>query len=143
MKTDQYEEPPIGLKPEFILHEHRVKAILEAALRYQRAGKEIPSEWVDELIRHNAWLRKHDEWLRKRSRLKKTTRVSASGPFRAMVNEPMPVKLIKCAGCNAHFPITKIWYIGGENEDEPLCSHCVVDALLSLRQRQIEQERSR
>ena len=38
-----------------------------------------------------------------------------------------------CAGCKTPLPGTVLYYVGGQNEDEPLCGACMCDALLSLR----------
>jgi hypothetical protein len=48
--------PPIGLRPEFILLEHRQKEIQEAVTRYMEVGKEIPKEWTSEYYRNNSRL---------------------------------------------------------------------------------------
>jgi len=49
-------KPPLGLRPEFILLEHRQKEIQEAVTRYMEAGKKIPSAWVAEYFRNNSRL---------------------------------------------------------------------------------------
>ena len=41
--------------------------------------------------------------------------------------------LTQCAGCKTPLLGTLLYYVGGENEDEPLCGACMCDALLSLR----------
>ena len=41
--------------------------------------------------------------------------------------------MTECVGCRTPFPAMRLYYVGGENENEPLCAACVVDALLSLR----------
>lgn len=49
------EKPPIGLMPsemwEKQITQDRVTEILHAIDRYYRAGVEVPSAWIDELIR--------------------------------------------------------------------------------------------
>jgi len=41
-------KPPLGLLPKHIWEEQRIWDIAAAVERYQKAGKEIPSEWLDE-----------------------------------------------------------------------------------------------
>ena len=41
--------------------------------------------------------------------------------------------LIGCVGCRKFFPRSMVYYVGGPNEDEPLCAPCSVDALLACR----------
>lgn len=43
------EKPPLGLVPEKIHKEHRIKDILDACSRYISCGKQIPQEWTNEL----------------------------------------------------------------------------------------------
>lgn len=40
--------PPIGLRPQFIVDEHRLREIRSAQGRYTAAGKEVPAEWLEE-----------------------------------------------------------------------------------------------
>jgi hypothetical protein len=49
-------KPPLGLRPEFIILEHRQKEIQEAAIRYMEAGLAIPSAWTAEYYRNNSRL---------------------------------------------------------------------------------------
>ena len=42
-------EPPLGLRPKYIVATLRVIEIAEAVLRYAHAQKEIPDEWIYEL----------------------------------------------------------------------------------------------
>ncbi len=49
-------KPTIGLRPEFIVLEHRQKEIQEAVTRYMEAGEEIPKEWTAEYYRNNSRL---------------------------------------------------------------------------------------
>ncbi len=56
LSNDVVEKPPLGLRPEFIVLEHRQKEIQEAVIRYLEAGKEIPKEWVAEYYRNNTRL---------------------------------------------------------------------------------------
>lgn len=44
---------PIGLKPKKNWINERIKEILEAMLRYNNNGKDIPSEWITELLELN------------------------------------------------------------------------------------------
>ena len=39
----------------------------------------------------------------------------------------------KCAGCNVPMQETSLYYVGGENGDEPLCAPCMCDVLLAYR----------
>ncbi len=39
----------------------------------------------------------------------------------------------KCSVCHGTMMQTALYYVGGENEDEPLCGACMCDALLALR----------
>lgn len=48
--------PPLGLRPEFIVLEHRQKEIQEAVTRYMEAGLAIPSAWTAEYYRNNSRL---------------------------------------------------------------------------------------
>lgn len=50
------EKPPLGLRPEFIVLEHRQKEIQEAVMRYLEVGKEIPKEWTAEYYRNSSRL---------------------------------------------------------------------------------------
>ncbi len=52
----QTEAPPLGVMPEFIHKEHRLKDLNEAKDRYYAAGMEIPEEWQDECILLEAWI---------------------------------------------------------------------------------------
>ncbi len=44
-----YEKPPLGLIPFNIVAENRVQQILEACMRYNERGMNIPEEWIWEL----------------------------------------------------------------------------------------------
>lgn len=48
--TTFLKEPPLGLKPRFVIDSERMTAIVEAMSRYANAGKFPPSEWVQELL---------------------------------------------------------------------------------------------
>ena len=39
----------------------------------------------------------------------------------------------ECVGCKTPKPAMRLYYVGGPNENEPMCAACVVDALLALR----------
>ena len=49
----QVERSPIGLRPKYIIDELRTQEILEAMLRYSKAGKTIPLTWMEELAELN------------------------------------------------------------------------------------------
>ena len=49
-------KPPLGLRPEFVVLEHRQKEIQEAVTRYMEAGVDIPKEWTTEYYRNNSRL---------------------------------------------------------------------------------------
>jgi hypothetical protein len=42
-------KPPLGIKPQRIMDEERMKEISEAIIRFVDAGKPIPAEWFEEL----------------------------------------------------------------------------------------------
>jgi hypothetical protein len=46
--VEQKEKPPLGLRPAEFPVRKRITEILEAMLRYNKAGLQIPNEWVDE-----------------------------------------------------------------------------------------------
>lgn len=46
--TEKAQKPPLGLRPRFIVAEHRVREIDEAIQRYAEAGWDIPAAWVEE-----------------------------------------------------------------------------------------------
>jgi len=48
-EEEKGEKPPTGLRPKFIVDEHRVQEIDEAIKRYEEVGKDIPEEWKEEL----------------------------------------------------------------------------------------------
>lgn len=51
---------PLGVPPEFIWRESRVKAIVAAMSRRQTVNPHpIPLEWIEELDRHARWLDSH------------------------------------------------------------------------------------
>lgn len=43
------EKPPLGIMPYRVWRSQRAEALLEAMLRYVRAGKTVPHEWRAEL----------------------------------------------------------------------------------------------
>ena len=43
------EMPPLGLRPKYIADNLRIREILEALDRYNRADMIAPIEWIDEL----------------------------------------------------------------------------------------------
>lgn len=43
------EMPPLGLRPKYIVDSLRIREILEALDRYNRADTIAPIEWIDEL----------------------------------------------------------------------------------------------
>ncbi len=51
---DEEERPPVGLRPRDIwrrtVSKERGQEVLEAIMRYARAGKPIPPEWLEEVI---------------------------------------------------------------------------------------------
>lgn len=49
-ETQQFERPPLGLTPRHIADEARITDILEAMLRYVKAGEVVDREWLAELI---------------------------------------------------------------------------------------------
>lgn len=49
-ETQQFERPPLGLTPRHIADEARITDILEAMLRYVKAGEAVDREWLAELI---------------------------------------------------------------------------------------------
>lgn len=51
--TPDIQKPPIGLKPKNIHNEERRKEIISAMRRYDDAGMDIPSEWIEELLELN------------------------------------------------------------------------------------------
>ena len=46
----QKEKPPIGLVPKWVRDEARRVEILEAMMRYAYSHKNIPPEWIEELV---------------------------------------------------------------------------------------------
>ena len=48
-KYSESQKPPIGIKPEYLCVEERVKEISEAFERYNKAGVEFPKAWTVEL----------------------------------------------------------------------------------------------
>jgi len=55
------EKPPLGLMPEWIWKERRVKEIDEAIKRYSAAKKAVPISWVAEHQLLKMWLKNRDE----------------------------------------------------------------------------------
>lgn len=43
-------KPPVGLRPRWMSEDERINEIFEAILRYHKARKEVPIEWIEELI---------------------------------------------------------------------------------------------
>jgi hypothetical protein len=52
MDIDQINKPPLGLLPQWLWVAQRCNDINMAIDRYEKAGKEIPKEWIEELIMH-------------------------------------------------------------------------------------------
>jgi hypothetical protein len=52
----EVKKPPLGVMPEFLHKEYRLKELREAVKRYIEAGIEYPEEWSDEIILTEAWL---------------------------------------------------------------------------------------
>jgi lipid A disaccharide synthetase len=62
----EYTKPPLGLIPKWLWEEgqvinaatvgSRVSDILAAMERFEKAGKQIPQEWQDELILRMDWV---------------------------------------------------------------------------------------
>jgi hypothetical protein len=48
-KNDSVKKPSIGLRPKWVVDDARKTEILAAIIRYEEAGKEIPTEWTTEL----------------------------------------------------------------------------------------------
>jgi len=46
----ELEKPPIGLVPKWVCDEARRVEILEAMMRYAYSHKNIPPEWIEELV---------------------------------------------------------------------------------------------
>lgn len=55
-RQPETKRPPLGLRPKWIVAEHRKAEIDEAMMRYKNAGKEIPMEWHDEFNEIVAYL---------------------------------------------------------------------------------------
>lgn len=49
MTENQLPEPPLGLRPQYIVQDLRIKEINEAIERYKKAGYPIPVPWKIEL----------------------------------------------------------------------------------------------
>lgn len=49
-KNMQIQKPPLGLKPRETHDKLRSLEIVQAMDRYIQVGKEIPQEWIDELL---------------------------------------------------------------------------------------------
>jgi hypothetical protein len=54
--TPKIKNPPIGIVPEWLHKEQRLKELREAMSRYGSAEMEIPEEWENESILLEAWL---------------------------------------------------------------------------------------
>jgi hypothetical protein len=53
--------PPLGLRPRFIVTEHRVAEIDEAIERYKEASKEVPEVWLEERRELVTWLNRNTQ----------------------------------------------------------------------------------
>lgn len=53
-------KPPLGLKPEYLWNEDRLKQIIEALQRYSEAGEELPIAWLIELQKRLDEVLKHE-----------------------------------------------------------------------------------
>lgn len=53
-KLPEIKKPPIGLMPRFVWEERRLVNIVAAMVRYENAGLEIKSEWIEEYEELNA-----------------------------------------------------------------------------------------
>lgn len=53
-------KPPLGLRPKWLSDEQRLEEILAASERYIEANKELPQEWMIELIELVRKTRDHD-----------------------------------------------------------------------------------
>lgn len=52
-------KPPLGLRPRFIVAEHRLDEINAAIARYVAASVPVPQDWVDEYNELVAYLRRY------------------------------------------------------------------------------------
>jgi hypothetical protein len=55
-QTPGVTRPPLGLRPRFIVAEHRVAEIDAAIQRYEDAGWEVPAVWTAERAELLSWL---------------------------------------------------------------------------------------
>lgn len=52
-------KPPLGLKPRWLVIQHRAVEVLAAIHRYELAERAVPEEWREELKELNDWLFAH------------------------------------------------------------------------------------
>ena len=65
------QKPPLGLRPRFIVVEHRTLEILEAMIRYVQVGYQVPIEWREELndlLDDDHWHRNEADYAGKKRR---------------------------------------------------------------------------
>lgn len=65
------QKPPLGLRPRFIIVEHRTLEILEAMIRYVQVGYQVPTEWREELndlLDDDHWRRNEADYADKKKR---------------------------------------------------------------------------
>jgi len=65
------QKPPLGLRPRFIIVEHRTLEILEAMIRYVQVGYQVPNEWREELndlLDDDRWRRNEADYADKKKR---------------------------------------------------------------------------
>lgn len=55
VKEQNQGQPPIGLRPRWIVTELRMKEINAAMARYHEANKQVPLEWIEELRDLTTW----------------------------------------------------------------------------------------
>ncbi len=48
MEGQQHKPPPLGIKPRWLVYEHRLSEILYAIKRYNDRNISIPDEWLQE-----------------------------------------------------------------------------------------------
>ena len=52
---------PIGVMPEYIWIEMRVRDLKDAIHRYLNADKIVPGEWYDEIKKHIIWMQEREK----------------------------------------------------------------------------------
>jgi len=52
------EKPPLGLVPQYLAKEGRLKDVKAAVMRYIKAGLPLPFDWIDEYNELTLWLHK-------------------------------------------------------------------------------------